>query len=357
MKKIIIRILLAIVLIAIVAGGYLVTIRRMDNKLADAKDFPPTAVFNNGFPTLLPSYFLDGERFYIKMETPGGDTIVAYCDSGGGLCMIPPHTADKLNLNDKIKRGMLRGVMPVQYISFDDIVEPGTMPVPSLSRSFIIRQPFRMVDHSFLFMPPMDKEMKFIVKNMSFDLFMGQDFFMHRAWTIDYPNRQLWVNTPLQASDTAVQPIGFQKNSNGEYVHGHGSITMNVDGETIDMLFDTGASMVLSEKGKQYFHTDKKTIGGSFIAKSVFEKWRKAHPDWKYYPKADFNADVIEVPVVKLGNYEAGPVLFAERPDEVWSQGMIQTMDKVVKGAIGGSALKYFKVTIDYNSGLIRFMM
>ena len=65
--------------------------------------------------------------------------------------------------------------------------------------------------------------------------------------------------------------------------------------------------------------------------------------------------DIIEVPKVKIGSYEVGPVLFSQRPDENWSQGMIATMDKVVQGAIGGSVLKYFKVTIDYNSELIRY--
>lgn len=61
------------------------------------------------------------------------------------------------------------------------------------------------------------------------------------------------------------------------------------------------------------------------------------------------------MPSVGIGGYVVGPVLFARRPDEAWSQGMIHSMDRVVRGAIGGSALKYFKVTIDYNSGLIRF--
>lgn len=65
--------------------------------------------------------------------------------------------------------------------------------------------------------------------------------------------------------------------------------------------------------------------------------------------------DVIEVPVVKIGGFEVGPVLFAKRPDNEWSEGMIATMDKVVKGAIGGSAFKYMKVNIDYNSELVKF--
>ena len=58
---------------------------------------------------------------------------------------------------------------------------------------------------------------------------------------------------------------------------------------------------------------------------------------------------------MKIGKFEVGPVLFVVKRDEAWSQGMINTMDKVVKGAIGGTLLKFFKVTIDYNSDLIRF--
>lgn len=57
---------------------------------------------------------------------------------------------------------------------------------------------------------------------------------------------------------------------------------------------------------------------------------------------------------MKVGNLTTGPIWFAKRPDEVWSKGMIGSMDKVVKGAIGGSFLKYFKVTIDYNGELIK---
>jgi hypothetical protein len=102
-------------------------------------------------------------------------------------------------------------------------------------------------------------------------------------------------------------------------------------------------------------NTEKKTIGGSFIAISIFNRWREKHPEWKYYPKADMAGDLIVVPIVNIGGYEVGPVLFASRPDENWSKGMIVSMDKVVKGAIGGSALKYFQVTIDYNSELIHF--
>lgn len=48
-------------------------------------------------------------------------------------------------------------------------------------------------------------------------------------------------------------------------------------------------------------------------------------------------------------------MLSSKRPDRNWPEGMIHSMDKVVKGAVGGSALQYFKVVVDYNSELIKF--
>lgn len=181
---------------------------------------------------------------------------------------------------------------------------------------------------------------------------------MNKSWTFDYPNNEIWVNTPIdetQRNNPNVQMVGFKKDEQNVNIYGHPRITVEIDGDSLDVLFDTGATMVLSEDGKKQMKTDKKTLGGSFIAVSIFQKWRKNHPDWTYFPKGDLAGDIIEVPLVKIGEHEVGPVLFATRPDENWSEGMIVSMDKIVKGAIGGSALKYFKVIIDYNSELIRF--
>tara|TARA_Y100000814_G_C12265156_1_gene379782 strand:- start:12 stop:167 length:156 start_codon:yes stop_codon:yes gene_type:complete len=33
------------------------------------------------------------------------------------------------------------------------------------------------------------------------DAFLGQGFFMGKSWTIDYPNQEIWTNTPLGAKD------------------------------------------------------------------------------------------------------------------------------------------------------------
>lgn len=338
----------------LMVGGSFLIVQKLDDDVAEERnDYVST--WDAGQPRLVPSQFIEGERFYIKVPAVSGDTALAFGDSGGGLCMVNPNSLDKLKLGDKTKLGLLRGIMPMRYLLAKDVASSAQFPSPMPTRYNIFRRFFSRVTDPLFLIPPMDAEMKFITEAMKFDLFLGQNFFMDKAWTIDYPNQQIWVNTPLSANDSNVQPLGFKKNALGEKIYGHPSMFIVVDGETIPMLFDTGATMVLSEKGKQFFSTTEKTKGGSFIAASVFDRWRALHPDWKYFPGADFKQDVIEVPKITIGGQEVGPVLFAKRPDENWSQGMIQSMDRVVKGAIGGSALKYVKVVIDYNAELVKF--
>ncbi len=50
-------------------------------------------------------------------------------------------------------------------------------------------------------------------------------------------------------------------------------------------------------------------------------------------------------------------IFFAGLEEKVCPEELISTMDKLVRGAIGDSALKYLKVCIDYNSELIQFSM
>ncbi len=350
---------LSIGILLVLFGVIFFTIKKLDQKVLDMQGFNIEKQ-NDGAPAYnIPASFVDGERFYIKIPIGGSDSIMGFGDTGGGLSMLMPNTKNKGNINSKLKTGLLKGLMPMKYILFSDLVQDSTFPKPYPLRSFVLRNPFMRIENPYLVIPPMDAELKFMAEAQpEMEAFLGQGFFMHKSWTFDYPNREVWINTPLnnaQLDYPKVQKIGFKKNANQDNIYGHPSMTIEIDGESIDVLFDTGATMVLSKDGQQQLQTDKKTIGGSFIAASIFHKWRTEHPEWKYYPKADLAGDVIEVPVVKIGGYEIGPVLFAMRRDENWSEWMIASMDKVVKGAIGGSGLKYLKVTIDYNAALIKF--
>jgi hypothetical protein len=358
MRKKIKYIVLSILVLIVIFIAQFIMIKRADNSVVDMKNFyVPTQ--NDSKPFVVPSKLINGERFYIKIPLESGDTVLGFGDTGGGNSMLMPATVEKKDLKSKVKTGLLKGIMPIDYILFKDMVGTNNFPSPYPMRNFVIRRLFRRVKDPILFIPPMDDEMKFLIEFMpEMEVFLGQNFFMGKAWTFDYPGQTITLNTPLdetKLTNPNVQKIGLKKNSNNESIFGHASMTIEINGERIDVLFDTGASLTFSDEGREDFNTNEKTIGGSFIAASIFDRWQKEHPDWKVYPKADMNNDVIEVPIVKIGNNEVGPVLFSKRPDENWSMGMIHTMDKVVKGAIGGSCLQYFKVTIDYNSELIMF--
>jgi hypothetical protein len=324
----------------------------------NAVDKEPKQI-KTGRPLLLRSEFKHGERIYLKLATVTGDSIRAFCDTGGGISMIFPPVIRRLKLESKVKTGFIKYIMPMKYIAYEDVIRDPNIPPLSLPRHFFIARYLKKVEEPVFFVPDEDGETKEILQIMpEVDAFLAQNFFMDKAWTFDYLNQQLWVNTPLSLKDTLspnVQKLGFKKDENGLKKFGHPSMQIEVDGEVIDVLFDTGATSVLSENGRKQLGTTDLTIGSSFIARSVFDNWRQKHPEWRYIEKGEFSSDIIEVPRVKIGGHLVGPVLFAKRKDEVWSEGMINSMDKVVKGAIGGSGLKYFKVTADYNSELIKF--
>jgi hypothetical protein len=301
---------------------------------------------------IVPSEFIDGERFFIKLATVTSDTLLGFGDTGGGFTAVYPNILEKLNLTNKIKHQ--GDSTKFQYILFEDLINDKRIPPPALSPSSEIKQPFFAI-------PPddvMKGEISYLLELFPHDVFLGQFFFADKTWTFDYKNQRILTGTLIQKDEVKkenVQAVGFKKNEAGVKMYAHPSMQMEVDGELIDVLFDTGATFFLSKNGKEKLGLNKNTMAGSFIAKSVFDKWKQKHPQWKVIEAADNRADMIEVPQVKLGDVVTGPVLFSVRPDEVWSNSMIHSMDKVVKGAIGGSAFRNLVITIDYNNELIKF--
>ena len=301
-------------------------------------------------PAYLPSALIDG-RFFLKIPTLNNDTIVGFCDTGGGYTAIYYSTLQKLKLETKISTVEIDGEK-TSFIFAKDLYDSKYIPYPTIANYYK-----SAIDAPFFEIPDESEHTNLFFKYFPHDVFLGQFFFINKSWTFDYKSGKLFVNTPIStnATDENTQPIGFKKDRQGNKIFGHPSMKIVVDGETIDVLFDTGATLLPGENSKSDFG-NKTATGGSFIAKSIFDIWHKQHPDWRVIEKGEATgADIIEVPQVKVGNLTAGPVWFAKRPDEAWSKGMIGSMDKVVKGAIGGSFLQYFKVSIDYNSELIKF--
>ena len=358
MKRLLKYVLIVLGALLLLLGANFFIIKKLDESIIESGEFVLLDKVEPE-PYLVPSKFMDGAQFYVKLPLHNNDTILAFCDTGGGISMLSPYKKNDPNIDPYVRKGIVKGIMPMDYIPFKKMVAEKDYPVPYPVPNLIVRKPFATVKEPYLVIPPLNEELKEkLDKVPDMAAFLGQGFFMGKSWTLDYPNEEIWVNTPLfeaEHDQPNVQQLQFKKNSLGSSVYGHPRMQIEIDNTVLDVLFDTGASFVLSDDGKNYFNTSKSTMAGSFISATIFDGWRKKHPDWKYYPASDGEQGIIEVPKVKIGTHEVGPVLFSRRPDYVWSEIMIHTMDEVVDGAIGGTLLKYFKVIIDYNTELIKF--
>lgn len=152
--------------------------------------------------------------------------------------------------------------------------------------------------------------------------------------------------------------LGFKEDENGQRVLNFPRIQVVIDGETLDLLFDTGATTFLTDTAVTALRdggaAERAT---SFITTSTFEKWRKRHPNWRVIEQAEITTGeaMIEVPSVTVAGYTVGPVWFTRRPDKNFHEFMSKFMDKRVEGALGGNALRYFRVTVDYPNAVAIF--
>ena len=170
------------------------------------------------------------------------------------------------------------------------------------------------------------------------DGFLGGRWFADGIWDFDYPRQRLSKLASAPSAGTPV-PLGFQINAKGERSTHFPSIAVQVDGETLDMLFDTGATATLTEESGPVFGLPAGTpIGTSFIEKEVFDRWVAKHPDWRVLERADDKGDLprrmIEVPGIVIAGHRTGPVWFAEQPPGAFQRYMASMM--------------YFRVVVDY---------
>src|SRR5690606_3318546 len=129
-------------------------------------------------------------------------------------------------------------------------------------------------------------------------------WFRQRVWTFDYPRQEVIVHEQMPPCASDLLGLGFLETARGARLADYPRIQVEVDGSEHDLLFDTGATVSLTDGGYQ-------ALGGqgareratSFIVRSVFERWRTEHPSWRVIEAADRlgNAPMIEVPEVWIG--------------------------------------------------------
>lgn len=191
---------------------------------------------------------------------------------------------------------------------------------------------------------------------------LGADWFRDRIWTFDYSAGRLLLRAPgdLPAHDASRQvSLGIQVDPDTKQrTSNFPRITVWVDDQPIDLLLDTGATALLTEVGLKELHDGQPAArAGSFITATTFSQWHAKHPEWRVIegPVAMDGDGLIEVPLVEIAGYKVGPVWFLRQPDRSFRVWMAQWMDRKIEGSLGGNALRYFRVTVDYPDAIAVF--
>ena len=193
---------------------------------------------------------------------------------------------------------------------------------------------------------------------------LGFDWFADRIWTLDYPGHQLTLHdvAPRAHDGDHETPLGFPVDSTGHRLGHVPRIAIVIDGDSLNMLFDTGATIWLAAGTR---------IGGvdatspeqpvSIAWQWLFERWRQRHPDWPVVNDGDVvsHAPLIRVPNARIAGFDTGPVWFREFVGpKVPPPSRNPTMPLVRSpfvGTVGGNILQNFVITLDYPKATARF--
>lgn len=174
----------------------------------------------------------------------------------------------------------------------------------------------------------------------SFDGILGAYWFGDKRWRFDYAEGKLYrvdsIYWPALPASHTVE-LGFMTDSSGQVLTHFPRLDIVVDGDTIPTLPDTGAKLSLSDDAANIMGQEGE-VGGSFIISTLFDRWRLHHPDWRVIEGGDahLEMDLIEVPEVTIANHTVGPVWFARRPDQNFTEYMSQWMDHPVDWPLFG---------------------
>ena len=280
--------------------------------------------------TALPVRY-EEHRFFVEPVTTSGQKLLFFTDSGGGL-FIYKDAAEKLA---SVKTGK-DGNEPIDF--------------PAFKTGFSIPVPLGSDGKLYV----LDRTPN--APNLGDSQGMlGQAWFGGRIWTFDYPGKKLilWDKSPEIFKKKSSKPVtfGFKTDENNKRALNFPRIQVEIDGEVFELLFDTGATTFLTKEVLEALKDGgKEERATSFITNTTFEKWRKKHPEWRVIEKAEKTTGeaMIEVPEIKIAGYTVGPVWFTRRADKNFHEFMSKFMDKQVEGAIGGNALRHFRITVDY---------
>ena len=299
----------------------------------------PGAAANSQEGTVIAATFAD-DRVYVDMPAPaGGAPLHLFTDSGGGSLLLSKAAATRLGLTlrPELDKDLLAELGPETQIG-------GVT-------AFVAREwagvPARAL---FTVMPEVVPLLGWPAVG---DGILGRQWFAGHTWTWDYPRRKLILRPPAWRPARGARPldVAFKTDAEGHRVSNFARMTVRVDGEDLPVLFDTGATTVLTPTALKALADGKPPIRAtSMMAHRVIARWRARHPDWRVVEDAQLGTHslMILAPEVEFAGRKAGPVWFTERSDETYDAFMSPMMSAPIVGSIGGNVLAGVVISLDY---------
>jgi hypothetical protein len=134
-----------------------------------------------------------------------------------------------------------------------------------------------------------------------------------------------------------------------------------IDGDTLALQFDTGATVWLSADALAHVGDGGPSErSSSHLSNWVFTELRAKHPDWPVIEHADLWAglSLIRVPSVTVAGFDIGPTWFSVLKGPATRPNIPATApgpERRRGGTIGGSLLRHFTVTVDYPRAIAWF--
>lgn len=291
----------------------------------------------------LPALFED-HRIYLEIAL-GQNSLKFYTDSGGGLFpFIYEDTAQKLEM--KWEQTVHEGDLEIGLSTFPTALLAQHIPLSSAWEKQV--RIFKSGQKSEA------NEIRFMIG----DGFFGASLFAEKIWHFDYTQKKLESCDTIDSLEKYQSASLFFKEMNGHRTSHQPRMSVIIDGVTLPVLFDTGATSLYSTEAIAKLQLNKPFAASSFVRESIARKWISKHPEWRVLKNGEKFAgggDLIEVPRITLGSYTVGPVWFATRRDEIYDRYSKDLMDTKIDGALGGNALKFFEIFADYPRAKIYF--
>jgi hypothetical protein len=298
----------------------------------------------------LPAVFDEG-RVLLAPVSPRGDTTIFILDSGGGFNAMSEPRLAQLGIASHVEGTGTDTLTVVPIAAFGDSMQ---LPVPNAG------YPGRGL-------LAVTKELRETPAMYAWPVagFLGGGFWADRVWRIDYLHNELWLYPrsvlPPAGAGTAtpsahVVPLHFLV-KDGKRPTNFARIRGVIDGDTLDLLFDTGATTLFSDSAMAIV-ADGRPAGraGSFAPADVFDRWHAHHPEWRVIERGEMGRQaLIEVPAMELGGWTIGPVWWERRNTAPFHRLMDPLMDQPIQGSVGGAAFRYLTITIDYPNAMACF--